>query len=571
MTCRIYIRYARFLAVLIFFLSTTAIASAATLRVDPETGVYTVGTSFTVRVAIDTSGTSVNAAEGTISFNPRELSVVNVSRSSSIFNLWTQEPTFSNTTGTITFGGGSPTGYKGSGGTVISIRFRAPGAGSPKVTFTNGSVLAADGFGTNVLTGMKGASYTITAPNVEPEPEYVAPPNTPAAPKVTSTTHPDELGWYPTTTAQLSWDVPDDVVAVRTLLDEYPGTIPSIVYDNPITSRTIKDLPEGESYFHIQFKNSEGWGKVRHYRLGVDTKPPTSFGIHLSDVTEDNHERALVFTISDISPVKRYLIQLDSGDPIEYIDTEETGKYILPVLDPGHHTAIIEAFDAAGNSLVSTYAFDLNAFEKPQFTDYPTRLSNDVIPVFVGTTKPNVSVAITITKGSGEVTTYTVMSNENGTFKVIPQSSFGLGVYDMVAVATDSFGSMSQQSDSIRFIVEEPGYIRFGSMALNALSIIVPLIALLILLVFGVWYLWHRLRFWSRRIIKETKEAEHQLAVEFNTITSHLKTNVNKLKATRKGKLTKAENELIDQMRRDIDTARNRIHKEISDIDDVVE
>lgn len=555
---------------LLLFLSWTVITEAATLKVSPDTGIYSVGGTFSARVLIDTAGNSVNAAEGQLSFNPHELSVVSVSRATSIFNLWTQEPTFSNVAGTISFGGGSPSGYSGGGGAVISIVFRALGSGNPKVTFTNGSALAADGLGTNVLTSMKGASYTVSAPTETPEPEYIAPANTPKAPVVTSTTHPDQDKWYRNTTAELAWEMPSGVVAVRTLLDENPTTIPTIVYDVPISSRTIEDLPQGISYFHIQFKNAEGWGKITHYRLAVDSDSPSNFIIQLADVTPENPKPALAFTITDISPVTSYLIQIDGQEPITYTDENESRYYELPQLSPGHHTVIIEAFDAAGNSLISTYAFDIVAFVAPVFTEYPTRLGNEVVPVFRGTTKPNASVLTTIIKTTGDHKEYTVTADPNGQFTVIPESPFDLGVYDMHAVATDESGGMSEESVPVRFVVEEPGYLRVGSLVLSVLSVIVPLLALVVLMVFGIWYLWHRLSVWRKQVTKETREAEQRLALEFETIATHLSSKVNELKESRKGKLTKAEEALINEIRSDINSAQKKIQKEISDIDDVV-
>jgi len=111
---------------------------ASTLTLSPTTGVYTTGSTFTVRVVVNTNNASVNAADATLSFNPKELQVVSVSRASSIFSLWTTEPTFSNSAGTISFSGGSPSGYTGSAGTVMSVTFRTLGAGSPRVNITSG-------------------------------------------------------------------------------------------------------------------------------------------------------------------------------------------------------------------------------------------------------------------------------------------------------------------------------------------------------------------------------------------------------------------------------------------------
>ena len=157
---------------------------AATLSLTPDTGVYTTGGTFSARVIINTEGAPVNAAEGRLTFDASTLSVVNISRSNSIFNLWTQDPSFSNTAGTIDFGGGAtPPGYTGRAGTIMTVTFRAKTAGTAKVSFSNGSVLAADGRGTNVLRSMNGGAFTVSAVDTTPQAEqiieYVTPPNTP--------------------------------------------------------------------------------------------------------------------------------------------------------------------------------------------------------------------------------------------------------------------------------------------------------------------------------------------------------------------------------------------------------
>ena len=106
---------------------------AATLSITPATGVYTTGQAFSVQVVVNTAGTPVNAADGTVSFNPRELSVLSVTRATSIFNLWTGEPSFSNSAGTVSFSGGVPTGYTGVNGSVMSITFKSLTSGAARV------------------------------------------------------------------------------------------------------------------------------------------------------------------------------------------------------------------------------------------------------------------------------------------------------------------------------------------------------------------------------------------------------------------------------------------------------
>ena len=129
------------IAIVVMYVLFAFFASAASLSVSPNTGVYSSGQTFTVKLNVNTSGAPINAADGTLTFNPNEISVVSVSKGS-IFNLWTADPTFSNSAGTVTFSGGSPTGYTGSAGTVISITFKSQNAGAPKISFSKGSVLA---------------------------------------------------------------------------------------------------------------------------------------------------------------------------------------------------------------------------------------------------------------------------------------------------------------------------------------------------------------------------------------------------------------------------------------------
>jgi len=565
----------KILFALAFFLCAVP-AYAATLSLSPNTGVYTAGSTFTARVTVNTGGDTINAADGTLSFNPKEITVVSVSKGS-IFNLWTAEPSYSNSNGTITFSGGSPTGYKGNGGTVISITFKANAAGSPRVSFTSGSVLAADGRGTNVLTNMNGGSYTIAAAGATPEPEeieYVAPANTPAAPKITSATHPDSSKWYTANNAELSWELPAGITGVRTLLDESPSSVPTKVYDEPMRSITLNDLEEGVSYFHIQLRNSDGWGRVTHYRLGVDTQKPTRFDIGLGENADlSNPVQTLHFATEDASSkVKRFLVQLDGKDPYEFIDETGSSTHTLPALEPGHHTVIIEAFDEAGNSIISTFSFSILAFDKPQFTEYPSEINEEVIPVIKGITRPNAKVKVTLVKTGASPVDYEVKSSEGGEFVFIPEGRLTQGVYELTAVAIDQYGAQSDVSDVIKIAVQQPGFIRLGGFLVSVLSVVVPLVALTVLLVLGAWFLLLRLRLLKRGVGKETKEALAILSSEFDSLQSELLRQKEVLESARKTKkLTKAEADLIATLSSALATSKKKVAKEIGDVEELVD
>src|SRR3989344_843354 len=100
-------------------------AQNGSLYLSPSSGQVSVGQSFSVVLRVNTGGTAVNAAEGSVIFDQAKLSVTSVSKSGSVFTIWAEEPKFSNAEGTIEFAGGVPNpGYSGSNGLVLTINFR---------------------------------------------------------------------------------------------------------------------------------------------------------------------------------------------------------------------------------------------------------------------------------------------------------------------------------------------------------------------------------------------------------------------------------------------------------------
>lgn len=554
------------------FFSTAVLAEAATLSFSPNTGVYAANGTFSVNVLVNTSGQSINAAEGSLSFNPRELSVVSVNRSSSIFNLWVTEPTYSNAAGTINFSGGSPSGFSGSAGNIMSVTFRAAGAGTARVSFKNGSVLANDGKGTNVLTSMNGGTYTIQAASAAPEPEiieYIAPANTPAAPSVESTTHGDPRKWHKNKEAVLSWSLPAGVTSVRTLLDSNPATVPTKVYDSPIKNITLSDLSEGESYFHIQFKNSDGWGKVTHYRLAVDSENPSKIDIKQADSSDSaNPNQVLSVEVVDkTSLVRKFKVKVDNAEPFDYIDETGSSTITLPALEPGYHSVIIEAFDEAGNSIVGTFSLTIEAFSKPVFTDYPNEINEEVIPVIKGLTRGNATVDIILKRVGGEPTVYAVIANEAGEFIFIPEGTFSTGVYELSAQATDEFGAQSDVSNVIRIAVQQPGYLKIGTMIVSVLSVIIPLIVLVFVMIFGTWYMLAYVKRFRRKVGVESAEALEILHREFSSLQVILREQESIVQASRKTrKLTKSESDMIEVLDKALQASQQAVEKEIIDV-----
>lgn len=554
--------------------ATGATAHAATMSLSPSTGVYGSGSTFTIKVVVNSQGSPINAAEGTLKFNPSELSVVSATRSGSIFNLWVAEPTFSNSAGTISFSGGLPSGYTGSAGNIMTVTFKTKGSGAAKVSITSGSILANDGQGTNVLTTMGGGTYTVQAATATPEPEeviveYVAPANTPGAPNISSPTHDDQKKWHTSKEAVLNWDLPSGVTGVRTSLDSRPTAIPTKVYDSPIRTITLSDLGEGESYFHLQFRNADGWGKVSHYRLAVDSAKPTEIVIAPAEGTDTNNpEQQLKVDVKDsASEVLRFKVQVDNGEPFEFIKESASSTVTLTGLTPGYHTVIIEAFDEAGNSIIGNYSFSIESFEKPVFTEIPTEISEQVIPVIKGKTRANSTVEIILTKIGSEPRSYEVMSDGEGVFTFIPEGRFSTGVYEITARSKDQYGAQSDLSDPVRIAVQEPGLIRIGSFLVSALAVIIPLILMTGLAIAASWYVVAYLRQFRRRIRVESVEALDILHKEFSLLQNELLSQQQKLQESRKTKkLTTAEQDMITAFAKALNVSQKNVEKEITDV-----
>ena len=111
-----------FLSNLLFFLL-PGVLYAAEYTWSPASGTVGVGAEVNVKILVDPSAEKINAVEGTVQFDKDTLTVVKISKEGSAFSLWTADPTFSNTDGTIIFSGGSPTPLE-SKGTVVTVTFK---------------------------------------------------------------------------------------------------------------------------------------------------------------------------------------------------------------------------------------------------------------------------------------------------------------------------------------------------------------------------------------------------------------------------------------------------------------
>ncbi len=121
-----------------------------------------MGETFSVRIMVSSPRQAINAISGVLSYPSDKLQVTSVSKIGSVLSLWVQEPSFSNSKGTVTFEGVVPNpGFSESNGRVLAVNFKVVGTGTADVKLSSGSILANDGYGTNVLKTLGSASFTL--------------------------------------------------------------------------------------------------------------------------------------------------------------------------------------------------------------------------------------------------------------------------------------------------------------------------------------------------------------------------------------------------------------------------
>ncbi len=349
-----------FLLVGIFLFVAPNISFAATLSLIPASGSYVVGSTIPVEVLVHSPSTSINAVSGVVTFPPALFSVVSISKSNSVLNFWPTEPSYSQSLGTVSFEGVRISGFQGNTGQVITIVLRAKHAGQGKVAFKSGQVLANNGKGTDITSGLSGTTFTVHTP-ASPVSKNIVTQSSgiDLLAQITSSTHPIQTKWYNTSHVVLNWTNVQGVTAVRLGYDQNAGGLPLVLYMNPISHKEI-DLKDGIWYFHVQEKDSNGWGAVSTFRMQIDSVPPLPILLQFPNgATSTTASLAVSFgTTDNLSGISYYKLTID-GHSFTITWQKGSSVYALPAEASGKHTLLVEAYDKAGNSVEASSSFTI--------------------------------------------------------------------------------------------------------------------------------------------------------------------------------------------------------------------
>lgn len=497
-------------------LSVASPALAASMYLDPPGGSIEISEPLKVEVVLSSPDEASNAVRGRLKFPTELLEVSGVSVEGTAVSLWLQQPAYSNDAGTIDFEGVilNP-GFQGIGTRLFTVTLRGKGNGNADVTFTSGAILANDGKGTNIITGLSKATYTVNAPSVAPPvPEATTPvdtPGAPGAPQVSSPTHPSPLSWYPGRVATFAWGVSPETTAVAYLLDRRPNSVPAAAAEGVPSSFASSALTDGAWYFHVRTKNQYGWGGISHLRVQVDGTNPSKFeATALPSVSANDPLARFKFLAYDAtSGISHYEIFVEGREFDRWVDPG-THQYRSPPLPPGSHTLTIRAVDLAGNYLERKAEASVTALPAPSIHSYTSLIRSDEPLIVRGGAFPNARVSVWVQRGdSGVMDTAQDQADARGLYVIVYDRDLEKGDdYRLWVTAVDELGAQTLPSEQKALTVVSASSEEIGAMAVRMLVTMIVLLSLLFSAGWLLAFIWRKL-LWLSGLLTTDSRVSH--------------------------------------------------------------
>ena len=555
----------------VFSLVPTRGVYAASLSIFPASTTVSVGDIVSLKFLVNTGGKYINNTEATVQFPTAMLDVVSVTKSSSIFTLWVEEPSFSNYNGEITFNGGVPTpGYSGAGGYIATITFKAKKQGTASVLFTDAAVRENDGLGTDILSSKSGSTIQIGIPKVVEVPTPVTLNDKSAIPEkpiIVSDTHPNQDSWYSKDTANFSWKIPSGVTKIQTLYSKDPNGDPSINYDNSVTQKTLNNLSDGIAYFHLRFFNTAGKSLVAHYRVKIDTVAPKSF---VPTVRLEGEKNLIKLdAVDDLSGVDYYMIKIDNNQPVK-VDTSEliNNEYTLPAVSEGSHDITVTAYDKAKNSTIENVSFSSSSITPPEIEVNPKEIIvGENVTITGKTLYPNKNVDVTLQFENKNTKKYTQATDDKGTFSLVTEEIKTKGLVNI-------WGEVSL-SDKVKSSPSEIVYLKVKDTKVvsTALSLVYPLlgaiaVVILFIALFLIAYIgWHKFFGLKRAIKRNLKYTAEETHKAMKLLREELNNQLELLEGIKIDRsLNKKEEAIFNKIKENVDDIDDFIEKKLNKI-----
>ncbi len=535
-------------------------SNGASLSLFPGSETFQQGDSFSIELKIDAANIPINSAEAVVYFPVDMLEVLSISQDDSVFALWPEEPSFSNTDGKIWFAGGLPHPGFQEAGNIITINFKGKKQGIVHITFGQSKILADDGKGTNILVFLKEAKYFIREKPIAFETVEDIPLS------VFSSTHPEQDQWYNNDNPSFQWSLMPDATGVSFILDQRPNTVPNNISEGLIQSKVFEEIADGVWYFHLISKNEAGWSEPVHYQVHIDSLSPYPFEVIIDnkgDVT--NPKPDLYFeTDDDISGISRYELKIGEGE-FHSLLLANVNPFSMPFQSPGSHRIIVRAVDKAGNSVQANTLIDIEPIEVPVITIWPEKyIAGEEIFYLEGQALPEIEIIISLEENGQNVKEWYSKSNQQGEWSFSTKELIQSGIYSLSAKVQDERGAFSNNSDAHKIEVTLSG-ISLGVFTISFKGIILFLSLFLFLGFVFIGYLIYNLGQKKKILRRESREVRKSVSRGFELLEKEIKNQI-EMFDSRPG-FDKKERKLYDDLREDFKIVQKFVGKEIKDIE----
>jgi len=536
-------------------------AGGASLFLLPSSESFNIGDTFSVEVKVDTAGSPINAAQAFIYFPVDKLEVLNISKDDSVFSLWPQEPTFSNSTGQVSFTGGLPHPGCQDIKNLITIEFMAKEEGQAHFTFDTAQVLADDGKGTDILVYLKSGKYSIFEQIGFAEEEITG-----FLPQIISLSHCQEDEWYNNNTPNFQWNLSPEIVGVSFAFNQNPETIPDTVSEGRIQSTSYGEVSDGLWYFHLRFEDENGWGQASHYEVQVDNSPPHPFEVVVDNTGDATNPKPNLYfeTDDDTSGISHYKLKIDKENFLNLM-LAQVNPFSLSLQSPGQHSIIVRAEDKAGNNVETGIVLEIEPIESPQVILWPKlHVSGEEIFYVEGQAPFQSEITIFLVKDGQYIKQWQSQSNNLGVWSYSTRELLKTGTYYLSAQAKDGRGAVSLVSESYKIEVSLSGF-SWGPLLMSYKVLVFFLLSVFLLgIIIGIFFIFRTSRE-KKTLRKETQEARDSLAKTFNALRKEVEEQI-EMFDTKPG-FSEKERKVYDDLKEALDASEKLISKEIEDIE----
>ncbi len=429
----------------------------------------------------------------------------------------------------------------------MSIRFKTKKTGEAEISFTDSAVLAADGKGTDILDQTEKGYFNIIK----------------VGPKIYSPTHPKEEFWYSKSNPKFLWEITSDIVGLSQQFNQTASSLPGAVSEGIFGERSFENVEDGIWYFHLRAQNEDGWTRPSHFKVQIDTTPPSPFDVAVDNQGDSTNPRPLLYFEAEdnFAGVSHYEIEIDEEDKFS-IPIAGTNPFQLPLQMPGFHKILVRAIDKAGNFRDAAASLNIESIPVPEISVYPrTYTAGEEVLYIEGKAAPDLTAIIFFEKDKKVIETWEAQSDRKGSWSFSTESLFKSGNYTISARSRDNRGAVSHSSPSYPVEVILAG-ISLGSLLLTYQNIALILTGLIILAVGVAVYF---VVFKKRRLKKETKEAVKSLKTTFLQLKKEIDKRVEYL--DKKPGLNPEEKKLRDELLGVLEKSETAAIKEIQDIE----